>query len=70
MHFVTVMRVDNDFHREGVVTFADLGIGDRVIVIRFPSNEASEALAATVDEVKPEVIGEWTVPIGAFGITQ
>jgi len=64
------MRMNDDFHREGIVTFTDLGIGDGVIVIGLPSNEASKALTATVHKVKPEMIRERTVPIGAFGITQ
>jgi hypothetical protein len=50
------------------VAFADLGVRHGMIVITFPGNKSSETFTTTVNEIEPQVIGEWPMPIGAFGV--
>lgn len=57
-HFIAMMGMNDEFEGERIVTFADLGISDRVIVAWFPGHESRETLASTVDEIEPEVIGQ------------
>lgn len=62
-----MMGMDDEFERERVVAFADLGIRNRMIVARFPRDEAGKTLASTVDEIEPKVIGERPVSICSLG---
>ncbi|MEN9801116.1 MAG: hypothetical protein RLZ37_241, partial [Actinomycetota bacterium] len=66
-HFVTVMGMNDEFERERVMAFADLGICDWMIVARFPSDEAGKTLASSIDEIEPKVIGERPVSIRSLG---
>jgi hypothetical protein len=67
VHLVSVVGMNDEFQGKGVVSFTDLGVGDRVIVAGFPSDETSEALSSTVDEIEPEMIRQWAVSVCSFG---
>jgi hypothetical protein len=69
VHFVSVMGMNDEFEGKGIVSFADLGVGDRVVVAWFPSDETGEALSSTVDEIEPEMIRQWAVSVCSFGIS-
>jgi hypothetical protein len=40
-----------------------------MVVIGFPSDEASETFTAAVYKVEPQVIRKRAMPVGAFSIT-
>jgi hypothetical protein len=52
------------------MALADLGIGNGMVMIAFPGNETGKTFTTAVNEVKPEVIGERAMAIGALGVTQ
>jgi hypothetical protein len=41
-----------------------------MVMIAFPGHETGKTFTTAVNEVKPEVIGQWAMAIGALGVTQ
>jgi len=64
------MGVDHEFDRVRIVSLAHLCIGHGVLVSGLPSHQTGESFAPSVDEVEPEMVGERTMSVGAFGITE
>ena len=62
-HLVAVVRMHYQLEGVGVVAARDLGIGNGMVVARFPCDERSEAVMAPIDEIEIEVIRKWSASI-------
>ena len=64
-HLVSVVRMDHQLERVGVVTPRHLGVRNRMIVAWLRCKQPGEPVVAAIDEVEVEVIGQRPPSIGA-----